>query len=773
MEESARSAQGLRSLLAAIVESSDDAILSKALDGTILTWNRGAEQMYGYAAEEIIGQPIARLAPPERLQEVREITAALARGEGRRSYLTTRVRRSGEVIHVSLTVSPLRDAGGRIIGGAIVYRDVTARRQAEEALREAKEELEARVRARTAELAAANAALEADIRRREQAEQALADQQRLLRTIVEQTVDGIAVRDVEGRLVFANPTLKRLARIPPERTGLEQAAEVWGQTWDAEGRAVPPGQWPVSRALRGETVTGVEWHRKAPDGTDYVFLNSAAPLRDERGRIMGAVSITTDITARKRAEEGLRDAERRYRLLFERSLAGVFRAAVNLRTRAVRRLDCNDAFARCFGYPDRAAALAAPIHEIFPSQAAAAAYLDRLIRQRVLTDYELEMRRRDGSPMWALLHVGLTLDGAGAQGLIEGTVIDVTERKRGEQALRAQKALLETVLEQATDGMVVCDREGRVLFVNEAARRATQVSAAGGSLEALALEGVEAYLPDGTRILPDQYALALALRGQPVQGREMLLRRRDGTDLALLVSAAPLRSERGEILGAIATFADITSMRRSATELRVALEEKEVVLREIGHRFKNNLQMLSNLLTLQSLTVASPEARDALEASQRRVHSMARLHDQLYRQVERPWVNMREYLGSLVGSLQESYGRDRIALGMEVDDLVLEPERATPLGLIASELVTNAFKHAFGEEAEGEIGVRFTQADKRYTLRVWDTGRGAASGAATSGSSLGLRLAQLLAQRLGGELRVEAGGGTRATLSFPADREDR
>jgi PAS domain S-box-containing protein len=759
----------LRSLLAAIVESSEDAIISKALDGTILSWNRGAEQTYGYAAEEIVGQPIARLAPPDRRQEVDEITTALARGEGRRNFQTVRMRKDGGTFHVSLTVSPLRDTGGRIIGGAAISRDVSAQKEAEETLRLAKEELEERVKARTAELVAANAALEADIRQREQAERALAEQQRVLRTIVEQAADGIAVRDVEGRLIFANPAMKQTARVPPEGTGLELATEVWGETRDADGNFVPVDRWPVSRALQGETVTGVEWHRRAPDGSAYVFLNSAAPLRDERGRIIGAVSVTTDITARKRAEEALREADRRYRLLFERSLAGVYRAAIALRSREVRWLDCNDAFASYFGYPGREAVLRAPAHEIFPSQEAAAAYLERLMQARVLTNYEVELRRQDGSPMWALLHVGLTLEGDGSHGLIEGTLIDATERKRAEQGLLAQKRLLETILEQATDGMIVCDRGGRFLFVNGAARRVAQGDPAEGSVETLELAWGDAYYPDGRRVPPREYALALALAGQSVQGREVRVQRRDGTSLDLLLSAVPLRSESGEVQGAVATFADITPLKHAQTELRVALEEKDVVLREIGHRFKNNLQLLSNLLTLQSLAVASPEARDALEESQRRVHSMAQLHDQLYRSVEPRPVSMREYLESLTGSLRESYGRAGISLRVEVDDIFLEPERSTPVGLIVSELVTNAFKHAFAAGLTGEIGVEFRRTDGCYTLRLRDTGAGIPEWEAPSPSSLGLRLVRLLAQRLRGELILDTSCGSRFSLTFPAD----
>jgi PAS domain S-box-containing protein len=133
------SAEGeeMRARLASIVESSDDAIISKTLDGVIRSWNSGAERLFGYSADEAIGQPITLIIPAERRSEEREILARLARGERIEHFETVRVSKEGRLIDISLTVSPLRDGGGRIIGASKVARDVTPRRRAEEALKEA------------------------------------------------------------------------------------------------------------------------------------------------------------------------------------------------------------------------------------------------------------------------------------------------------------------------------------------------------------------------------------------------------------------------------------------------------------------------------------------------------------------------------------------------------------------------------------------------------------------------------------------------------------
>ena len=156
--------------LAAIVESSDDAIVTKDLNGIITSWNQGAEQLFGYSADEIIGKPVNTLIPPDRYNEEPGILQRIRRGERIDHYETVRRRKDGSLVEISLTVSPVRDARGQIIGASKIARDITFRKQAEKALREAKDELaksnaalEQRVKERTVELELANAALLADI----------------------------------------------------------------------------------------------------------------------------------------------------------------------------------------------------------------------------------------------------------------------------------------------------------------------------------------------------------------------------------------------------------------------------------------------------------------------------------------------------------------------------------------------------------------------------------------------------------------------------------
>ena len=147
--------------LAAIIQSSDDAIIGKTLQGVVTSWNAGAETIFGYTAAEMVGQPITRLIPPERQQEGTEILGQIARGQTVRHFDTVRVRKDGSTLNVSVTVSPIRNALGAITGASKIVRDITAQKTAEETIHRLNADLEERVNQRTAQLEAANKELEA------------------------------------------------------------------------------------------------------------------------------------------------------------------------------------------------------------------------------------------------------------------------------------------------------------------------------------------------------------------------------------------------------------------------------------------------------------------------------------------------------------------------------------------------------------------------------------------------------------------------------------
>jgi PAS domain S-box-containing protein len=261
-----RRADEAQARLAAIVESSQDAIVSKTLDSIIRTWNTGAERIFGYTAEEVVGRSITLLIPPERLDEEQMILDRLGRGERIEHYETIRVAKNGRRLNVSLTVSPIRDAEGRIIGASKIARDVTERKRAEEALRSSEERF---------------------------------------RTLTSHAPVGIFLTDREGNCLFVNQGWCAMAGLSPE--------EARGQGWV---RALhPDDRERVFHEWNAATEVGLpfasEYRFRTPEGKVTWLHGRAVRLCDETGQTREFIGTLTDITERREAVEALKKADRR------------------------------------------------------------------------------------------------------------------------------------------------------------------------------------------------------------------------------------------------------------------------------------------------------------------------------------------------------------------------------------------------------------------------------------------------------------------------------
>jgi len=256
---------------------------------------------------------------------------------------------------------------------------------------------------------------------------------------------------------------------------------------------------------------------------------------------------------------------------------------------------------------------------------------------------------------------------------------------------------------------------------------------------------------------------------------EYRLRRADGHYRWILDHGVPRYAQSGSFEGFIGSCIDITEMRESAEALRArtfalgsALREREVLLSEIHHRVKNNLQLVSSMLALQARGVGA-EAQHALSEGQRRIDSIALVHEQLYGSRNLSAVNLARYAEALIPELWRASGAgERVEVVLKLDDVELVPERAIPCGLLVSELVTNALKHAFPGERRGSLHVELQRLPAaRLCLVVRDDGVGLAHDLQAAGErSLGLDLVQIFAKQLDAELVVERDGGTCFRLTF-------
>ncbi len=374
-------------LLSAIIESADDAIISKTLEGVITSWNKGAERIFGYTAEEVIGKPITILIPDDHLDEEPAILARVRAGERIEHYETVRVRKDGTLVDISLTVSPIKDAEGRIIGASKIARDISVRR-------------------------------DVDSRLREQAE------------VINQAYDAIFLRDASNAITFWNRGAMR--------TYGYTKAEAIGRSPHALLKTVPsiPLEEIYESLWRDGHWEGELRHTRK-DGEQIIVETRWATVTDEQGEVASILEITRDVTERKRAEERLLQVaaivENSDDAIISKNLDGII-------------LSWNPAAERLYDYTAEEA-VGQPVTMLIPPDMPdeEPRILEQIRRGVRVDHYETVRQRKDGS----ILDVSLTVSPVkDAEGRIIGAskiARDITERKRNEEQLREQAEIIETV----------------------------------------------------------------------------------------------------------------------------------------------------------------------------------------------------------------------------------------------------------------------------------------------------------------------------------------
>ncbi|HTA23992.1 MAG TPA: PAS domain S-box protein [Terriglobales bacterium] len=279
--------------LAAIVDSSDDAIISKTLQGTITAWNRGAQKLFGYSSSEAVGKPMAILLPPERLDEEPDILARIRRGESVDHLETVRVRKDGKKIAISATISPIRDSGGAIVGASKIARDITERKRAEEALAGQAEELSRQ----SDELLRSQHALET--------------QTLMLQSVLDSMAEGLVAADENGKFIIWNPAAERILG----RGATDLSSQKWAEHYELymadTVTPFPVDQLPMVRAIRGEASTA-EMFVRNPALTQGVWIEaSGGPLKNKEGAVCGGVVAFRDITEKKAAQHEIQELNER------------------------------------------------------------------------------------------------------------------------------------------------------------------------------------------------------------------------------------------------------------------------------------------------------------------------------------------------------------------------------------------------------------------------------------------------------------------------------
>jgi PAS domain S-box-containing protein len=397
--------------------------------------------------------------------------------------------------------------------------------------------------------------------------------------------------------------------------------------------------------------------------------------------------------------------------------------------------------------------------------------LARAIQTGQVTHNEmLILRRPDGTKLPLLCSAGPIRNGAGA---VIGAVLcwrDVTDIIAAQTALASNEARLRAILQQIPSAIFIVESaDGAITFQNDRlgkvlASSTPAILGAGDHLPGSALH------EDGTPYRLEEYPTRRAFsKGVTIEAEPIIFRRRDGEILRLENYAAPVRDAQGHIVAAVGVLYDVTARRNREEALREALAARELLLREADHRIKNSLQLICSILTLQRTRLDTPDLRAVLDDAISRVLAVAEAHRALHQSTDLRTVDF----GTMLDDLCRHAATLSPAIAFTHDcptPVDLDTERAIPLGLMVSELLTNAAKYAYGVEG-GPVRLSAISAGGLITITVADRGRGIPGGAAR-GQGIGSKIVASMAKQIGATVATASGpGGTVVTLTF-AQQQD-
>lgn len=353
---------------------------------------------------------------------------------------------------------------------------------------------------------------------------------------------------------------------------------------------------------------------------------------------------------------------------------------------------------------------------------------------------------------------------------IRGSSREITERKIFEEALKESEREFRTIVSNANSAIIKYNMDGEITFFNQFAEELFEFS----SDEVIGKKGIETI---NKSVFPEDQEKTEKMLQDILHNtknyayNENKNTRRDGTEYWMAWTNAPLFDNEGNKIGILCIGNDITPQKEAEQIVQQRLEEKNILLKEIHHRVKNNLQIISSILNLQEGFLQKEEDLDIFKTCENRISSMALVHDHLYHSDNIAKLDVRDYITALAGTIIDSYyiGAERLHADFDIDEVYLDIDRAIPCGLIITELITNSIKHALlsGEEKQGVLLIQVKKHEEQIRLSISDNGPGLGEEFDWRNSdSLGLKLVDALAAQLEAEVTVNSKNGLQWNLQF-------
>ena len=666
---------------------------------------------------------------------------------------------------------PVFGAGGRLVKWIGSNTDVQDLRDAQLDLTRLNSELEARVGARTEELRQANARLQTVAVKLQAA-------QRISQV-------GSWELDLATGAVAWSDELYRIAGLEPGSKApdyRDQAALFTPESWER-----------LTRALESCVASGQAYQLTLtlirPDGEQRTTVAHGEALRDGQGKVARLVGTFQDTSERERVAGQLRRLTERLQLATSAARMGVWDWDVHTNSliwdEEMHRLYDTSPESFSASYEGWSAAL----HP--EDRAAAEAALAGAVagRGEFNTTFRIVTKAGAVKHLRAAAIIHRDAQGAPLRGV--GVNWDITVQRVAELALRRTEALQRAILEHAGPALIATDTEGTITLFNHAAEELLGYAASevvGRETPALIHDPAE--VDARRRVLERELSVAIPnpfevfvikSRLGGADANEWTYLRKDGSGVPVLVTVSSLRDPAGALVGYLGVAVDLSSRKWQEHELLELNErlaersaQKEVLLQEVHHRVKNNLQVIASLINMQIRQVSEASARAALQECQTRIQAIALIHQTLYQSQDYSRIPFGEYVKTLARNVFHASGAPQnVSLEVHAEPLALPVDRAIPCGLIVNELLTNALKHAFPAGRRGALHVSLAQGPAgQVVLSVADDGAGLPADFDTRKSStLGMQLVTTLVEQIDARLSITGPPGARFVVTIPARQE--
>ena len=708
--------------------NANEGVLIMDMRGKVQEVNKRLSSMTGFPPEDFLGKSsldLAKMLHVSTKQVMSKFTGFI-RGETRGSEWTITAS-DGRKVDISVYPTTIKKST-KSVGIFAMITDITERKRAETALRESEEKY---------------------------------------RSLTDNINVGIYrnTPGAEGRFIEANPAFIRMFGFESKDELLN--LKVSDLYYDPKDR-----HRFNQKMIKNKSVRNEELLLKRKDGKRFWGSITANVTLNQKGQVAYYDGLIEDITewkesesAREQAEAALKESEQKYRRIFENFQDLYYRTDAEGFI-----IEVSPSLTPLSGFRSDEV-VGKSVYDFYLHRRDRVQFTKELRDKGRIIDYELTLIGKGDRRIPVSISSQVLYDESGTFIGIEGVVRDITERKQAEDAIRESEERYRNVYNTAPLAFVVWDRECRVTDWNEHAEKLFGWSKA----EVLNKNFFNFLIPEKEKPQVKDIVDSL-LKGN--LGRHNINDNvtKSGDTIVCEWNNSILYNQQGEVIGAISLGLDITNRKKSEDKIQASLREKELLLKEIHHRVKNNMQVISSLLSLQSQHVQDENALLLFKESQYRVRSMALVHEKLYQSDNFAEVNFSDYIQDLALKLFRSYemNPEEIELDINMQNVALGIDLAVPCGLVVNELISNALKHAFSHSGNetGKISIDLREKGDMIVLSVSDDGTGIPPDLNfRQTDSLGLKLIVLLAEdQMEGTVSLDRSNGTKFTIVFPKSK---